>query len=157
MQKIARSQAKFFIYADGIYDAVRSLYNTAAKSVFQQPKTWFRVLAMFVAMAVVYSIAIGIFNAVASDLSEREFKARHAALFESIRNSISDPTYRMPYTMEQRAVAFKMFTCHPHLGNGELNCAGSLIADAAVSGGEQRANTIKNTLLELHFNVPGGL
>lgn len=155
MQKIATSDAKIFKVADTMYDNVAALLRNVAS----QPKTVFRAVFVVACAAGALALVFGVAEGVESEVKRYQFNKSHSALVDAMKASTNDPAMQQKYTIEQRALAFKMFTC---LGagiryRGELFCSAQIVADAAINGGEQRAEVTKKNLRALGFSVHGWL
>lgn len=150
MQKLATSDAKIFKLADSVYDKAA----TALRTVTSQPKTVFR--AVFAVACAVGAVAFvfGVGDGIESEVKRHQFNKSHADLVQAIQTNDLQK-----YTIEQRAIAFKMFRC-VDTGiryRGENFCAAQIVADAALYGGEQRATVVKSNLRELGFSVANWL
>ena len=151
MQKLATSDAKIFKVADSTYDNIAALL----RNVSSQPKTVFRAVFTVACFASAFALVIGVSEVAESEVKRFQFNKNHAALLDAIKISTKDAAIQQKYTLEQRALAVKMFTC---ISTGiryrsEELCSAQIIADAAVNGSEQRALAAKSNLRALGFSV----
>lgn len=146
MQKLAVSDAKFFKFADSVFDetvAAWRKFSNHPKAVFRAA---FSITCIVVALAVLFSVM----DEIDAEVKHRDFNKRHSDLLQVMKSND-----QQKYTIEQRAIVVKMFSCVSQRKGyrNEEYCSAQLVSDAAINGGEQRASAVKLNLRELGFSV----
>jgi hypothetical protein len=146
MQKLANSDAKLFKFADSVFDETVAAW----RKITNHPKTVFRAVFAITCIVGALAISFEVMDAIDAEVKHHEFNKRHSDLLQVMRSND-----QQKYTIEQRAIAFKMFSCvsQGKRYRNEEYCSAQLVSDAAINGGEQRASAVKSNLRELGFSV----